>query len=197
MADEGPNTSSMVTESESITIEEYTNAGTNLEPLSRESLVETADPNNSDDIVAEPNAGPNVREMMKSTADTEPAYDLALLVGEGALARALEGNAEPYPQLPETDEQRNAFELEFQQALREMGPSAAAPSTADGPSDGDESIGGAGPDGDAAWGSAFDAWPASDSGAASAEKDSCDEGTGAADAPMDTALEAEPDDVAT
>ncbi|KAG2435510.1 hypothetical protein HYH02_011804 [Chlamydomonas schloesseri] len=52
---------------------------------------------------------------------TEPVYDLALALGEGALAAALEGRAEPFPPLEESEEERDAFEAEFQRVLAEMG----------------------------------------------------------------------------
>ncbi|EFJ53133.1 hypothetical protein VOLCADRAFT_102754 [Volvox carteri f. nagariensis] len=105
-------------------------------PLNDESFTSTIDPvelGNSDsqpngtmDVehpnnhLEEPNPNTSIESIAPDSAESEPAYDLALLVGEGALARALEGNAEPYPQLPETDEERDAFEEEFQRAVQEL-----------------------------------------------------------------------------
>ncbi|PNW81871.1 hypothetical protein CHLRE_06g263900v5 [Chlamydomonas reinhardtii] len=59
--------------------------------------------------------------LATAEAVTAPAYDLALALGEGALAAALEGRAEPFPQLEESEEERDAFEAEFQRVLAEMG----------------------------------------------------------------------------
>ncbi|KAG2438555.1 hypothetical protein HXX76_005106 [Chlamydomonas incerta] len=59
--------------------------------------------------------------LAAAEAVTAPAYDLALALGEGALAAALEGRAEPYPQLEESEAERDAFEAEFQRVLAEMG----------------------------------------------------------------------------
>ncbi|GIL77778.1 hypothetical protein Vretimale_6679 [Volvox reticuliferus] len=79
--------------------------------------------------LADPDGSPHLNSDFTESVETNPSYDMALLLGEGALARALQGNAEPFPQLPETEEERDAFEADFQRALQDLAASRAATST--------------------------------------------------------------------
>ncbi|KAG2500235.1 hypothetical protein HYH03_001813 [Edaphochlamys debaryana] len=72
---------------------------------------------------AGPGLGPEDLPGPGPQGEAPPADDgLALLLGEGALARALAGDAAPYEPLPETEEERDAFEAEFAAALASLGP---------------------------------------------------------------------------
>ncbi|GFR51043.1 hypothetical protein Agub_g13207 [Astrephomene gubernaculifera] len=95
-----------------------------LEPTEKQTLTsleptEVADTAVPDDNVTTMSQVDSIQQT--ASTDADPAYDLALIMGEGALARALDGNSEPYPSIPESEEERDVFEAEFQQALLEMG----------------------------------------------------------------------------